>query len=151
MTVGEVCTRNVVVAPKTETIIDTAKRMRTSHVGDVVVVENRNGRHVPIGIVTDRDIVIRCVAPGLDPDRESIGSVCSRPVHCVDEQTPVEDAIQQMAKAETRRLVVLGESGRPVGVLSLDDILELLADEAGAMGRLVAAQQGSVPATIGAR
>ena len=66
MTVGDICNRNVVVAPKTEMIVDAAKRMRTSHVGDLVVVENRDGRHVPIGIVTDRDIVIGVVAG--DPD-----------------------------------------------------------------------------------
>lgn len=150
MTVGRICSRVVASASSRDTIRAAAQAMALHDVGTLVVLDATDPAG-QLGIVTDRDIVIRCVAPGLDPDRESIGSVCSRPVHCVDEQTPVEDAIQQMAKAETRRLVVLGDSGHPVGVLSLDDILELLADEAGAMGRLVAAQQGSVPATIGAR
>ena len=62
MTVGDICNRNVVVAPKGEMIIDAAKRMRTSHGGALVVVETRNGRHVPVGIITDRDIVISVVA-----------------------------------------------------------------------------------------
>ena len=66
MTAGELCNRNVVVAPKTEMVVDTAKRMRMAHVGDVVVVENRQGRHLPIGMVTDRDIVVSVVAG--DPD-----------------------------------------------------------------------------------
>jgi CBS domain-containing protein len=66
MTIGDICNRNVVVAPKGEMVTDAAMRMRTSHVGALVVVENRNGRHVPIGIVTDRDIVVAAVAG--DPD-----------------------------------------------------------------------------------
>jgi signal-transduction protein with cAMP-binding, CBS, and nucleotidyltransferase domain len=118
-------------------------------VGTLVVLEAADGAG-RLSIVTDRDIVLRCVAAGLDPDREPIGSVTTRPVHCVDEQTPIEEAIQQMARAGTRRLVVTGEAGRPIGVLSLDDVLDLLADETAAVGRLVAQQQSSLPSTVGA-
>lgn len=70
------------------------------------------------------------------------------PGETVDQQTPVEDAIQQMAKAGTRRLVVVGETGAPVGVVSLDDVLNLLADEAGAIGRLLAKQQSHLPEVL---
>jgi len=66
MTVGDICTREVVVAPKTEMVVDAARRMRKSHVGNLIVIEDRNGRRIPIGIVTDRDIVISVVAG--DPD-----------------------------------------------------------------------------------
>ena len=62
MTAGDICHRDVVVAPRSEMIVDAARRMRTSYVGDLIVVENRDGRYVPIGIVTDRDIVITAVA-----------------------------------------------------------------------------------------
>jgi CBS domain-containing protein len=123
--------------------------MAANGVGTLVVLDASEGVK-QIGIVTDRDIVTRCLAAGLDPDRTQIGSVMTRPVHSVDEQTPVEEAIQQMARVGTRRLVVLGEEGRPVGVLSLDDILDLMAEEVGAIGRLLAKQQGSVPEVIGA-
>jgi signal-transduction protein with cAMP-binding, CBS, and nucleotidyltransferase domain len=136
-------------ASSRETIRAAAQKMAAHAVGTLVVLDATDGAE-RLGIVTDRDIVIRCVAAGLDPDRDPIGAVTTRPVHCVDEQTPVEDAMQQMAKAGTRRLVVLGESGRPVGVLSLDDVLDLLADETGAIGRLLATQQSRLPATIGA-
>ena len=61
MSVGEICNRQVVVAPKGEMVIDAARRMRTSHVGALIVIENRNGRHIPIGILTDRDIVVSAV------------------------------------------------------------------------------------------
>ncbi len=62
MTVGEVCKRNVAVAAKSETIVDAAKHMRAHYVGDLVVVEDRQGRRVPIGVITDRDIVVSAVA-----------------------------------------------------------------------------------------
>jgi len=149
MTVGRICSRVVASASSQETIRVAAQRMAKNEVGTLVVLDAIDGAK-RIGIVTDRDIVIRCVAAGLDPDRTPIGSVMTRPVHSVDEHTPVEDAMEQMAKAGTRRLVVLGEAGQPVGVLSLDNVLDLVAEETGAIGRLLAKQQSHVPEGIGA-
>ncbi len=149
MTVGRICSRVVVSASSQETIRAAAQRMAANDVGTLVVLEATDDAK-PIGIVTDRDIVIRCVAAGLDPDSNQVGSVMTGPVHCVDEQAPVEEAMQQMAKVGTRRLVVLGGEGRLAGVLSLDDVLDLLADEAGAIGRLLAKQQSHVPELVGA-
>jgi CBS domain-containing protein len=62
MTIGSICKRNLVVAPKGESIVDAAKRMRMLHVGTVIVVEERGGKQVPAGILTDRDIVLSIVA-----------------------------------------------------------------------------------------
>ena len=62
MTVGEICKRNVAVAVENETIIDAANHMRTAHVGDLVVIETRQNRRMPVGIITDRDIVVGAVA-----------------------------------------------------------------------------------------
>lgn len=150
MTVGRICSRVVASASSQETIRVAAQRMAANDVGTLVVLDATDGAKT-VGIVTDRDIVIRCMAASLDPDRDQIGSVMTRPVHSVDEQTPVEEAMQTMAKVGTRRLVVVGEAGRPVGVLSLDDVLDLLADEAEAIGRLLAKQQSHMPEAIGAR
>jgi CBS domain-containing protein len=95
MTVGDICNRNVVVAPRGEMVTDAAKRMRTSHVGALVVVETRNGRHVPIGIVTDRDIVISVVAG----DPAYVHSLLLSDVMSVDlftarEEDSVEDGLR---------------------------------------------------------
>ncbi len=62
MAVGEICNREVVIAEKTLSVVDAAQLMRTHHVGDLVVVEERAGRRLPVGIVTDRDIVVEVVA-----------------------------------------------------------------------------------------
>jgi len=140
MTAGRICSRVVASASSQETIRTAAQRMAANEVGTLVVLDATDGTK-RVGIVTDRDIVIRCIAAGRDPERSQIGAIMSSPVHSVDEQTPVEEAIRQMAKVGTRRLVVLGEAGAPVGVLSLDDVLDLLADETGAIARLLAKQQ----------
>jgi len=132
-----------------ETILAAAQRMSSNDVGTLVVLDG-SGAVEAIGILTDRDIVLRCVATGLDPARTKVGAMMTRPVHTVSEQAPVEEAIRLMDQVGTRRLVVLGESQRPVGVLSLDDLLDLLAEEAGAIGRLLGKQQSGLAAAIGA-
>ncbi len=145
MTVGRICTRVVASASAQETVRAAAKRMAANDVGTLVVLEAADGAK-PVGILTDRDVAVRCVAAERDPDETRIAEVMTRPVQYVDESLPVEDAITRMASVGTRRLVVVGEAGRLVGVLSLDDILDLLAEEAGAIGRLLAKQQTHVPA-----
>jgi len=150
MTVGSICSHVVASASSHETIRTAAQRMAEHDVGTLVVLETEDGVKT-VGIVTDRDIVTRCVAPSLDPDRQRVSSVMTSPVHTVDEQTPVEEAIRTMARVGARRLVVLGEADRPVGVLSLDDVLNLLAEDVGAIGRLLAKQRSHIPQAISVR
>jgi len=69
----------------------------------------------------------------------------TRPVHSVGEEDAIEDALEQMAKVGTRRLVVLGSGGRLAGILSLDDVLDLMAEEAFAVRRVLAKQHGQMP------
>jgi CBS domain-containing protein len=142
MTVGEVCTRSVVVAPKTEMIVDAAKRMRLSHVGNVVVVENRDGRHVPIGIVTDRDIVVSAVAG--DPDHIHsllVDDVMSDDLVTAREHESIEAALERMKEHGVRRLPIVTDTGTLAGILTLDDVLEYLAAQQSELIALVAREQ----------
>lgn len=142
MTVGEICNRNVVVAPKTEMIVDAAKRMRTSHVGDLVVIENRNGRHFPIGIVTDRDIVISVVAG--DPDHINyllVSDVMSDDLVTVREHESIEAALKKMEEHGVRRLPIVDADGMLVGILTLDDILQYFTGQQSELVALVAREQ----------
>lgn len=145
MTVGRICTRVVASASPQETVRAAAKRMAVNEVGTLVVLDTADVTK-PVGILTDRDVTVRCVAAERDPDQTRIAEVMTRPAQFVNEDVPVEEAITRMANAGTRRLVVIGEAGRLVGVLSLDDVLDLLAEETGAIGRLLAKQQTHVPA-----
>jgi CBS domain-containing protein len=92
---------------------------------------------MPLGVLTDRDIALRCVAPGLSPDSTAISDVMTKPIACVHEAMPIETALSQMAGAQVRRLAVTDDEDQLVGILALDDILELLAEEAETIGRLI--------------
>jgi CBS domain-containing protein len=142
MTAGDICHRDVVVAPRSEMIVDAARRMRTSHVGDLIVVENRDGRHVPIGIVTDRDIVISAVAG--DPDHINyllVGDVMTSDVVTALEQDSIDAALNKMHEHGIRRLPIVDRAGTLVGILTLDDILRYLTDQQSELVALVAREQ----------
>lgn len=150
MSVGRICSRVVVTASPDETVRAAARRMAEHDVGTLVVTEG-DGRLPAVGIVTDRDIVIRGDAASLDLDHTPISQVMSKPVHSVKEATPIEQALARMASTGTRRVVVTGARERPVGILSLDDVLDLLSGEAATIGLLLGKQQPHVRAEPAAR
>jgi CBS domain-containing protein len=113
--------------------------MMENEVGTLVVTES-DGVTRAIGIVTDRDIAIRCVGGGLDPDNTPVSRMMTSPVATIEEHTPVDEAVSRMAVTSTRRLVVTGDDGQLVGVLSLDDVIGMITHEAGAVGRLLEKQ-----------
>jgi CBS domain-containing protein len=142
MTVGDICNRNVVVAPKTDMIVDAAKRMRTSHVGDLVVIDNRDGQHFPVGIVTDRDIVISVVAG--DPDHINyllVSDVMSDELVTAREDDSVDAALKKMEEHGVRRLPIVEADGALAGILTLDDVLQYLTAQQSELVALVAREQ----------
>jgi CBS domain-containing protein len=111
--------------------------MERERVGNLVVVDEEKR---PLGILTDRDVAVRCVANDLDPDGTPVSEVMTVPVSSVFEDTPIESALRLMAGTRARRSIVVNRDGALVGVLALDDVLDLLAEEAEAIGDLVRAQ-----------
>lgn len=144
MSVGKICTRIVVSAAPTESVRIGAGRMAQHDVGTLVILGGE-GATQAVGIVTDRDIVTRCVAGHLDPDQTPLSVVMTRPLRTVDENTSIEEAVREMARGITRRLVVTGEGNRPIGILSLDDVLDLLIGEFGPLQTLLRRQGPHVP------
>jgi CBS domain-containing protein len=134
MSIGKLCTRSVSIAQVGESVSVAARRMAEHGVGTLVVVDEQTH---PTGILTDRDVVVRVVATGSDPDATPVGEVMSQPIVRADESMPIEEGIALMASAATRRLVVTGADGKLVGVLALDDVLDLLVEEAKSVGRLL--------------
>jgi CBS domain-containing protein len=94
----------------------------------------------PIGMLTDRDLVVRVMAAGRDPERVTVADAMSRSPRVHWEHSPIEDALATMRAGVFRRLPVTDADGVLVGLLSADDVLELLAEELDAIRRLVAAQ-----------
>lgn len=134
MSVGKICIRAVATATAEESLRVAAHRMREHSVGSLVVVDTKSR---PVGMVTDRDVMLSCVGDGADPDDSSIAQAMSTPVVAARESMPIEDALSQMSASGVRRLPVIDESGVLVGILALDDVLDLLSEEVTTVGRLL--------------
>ena len=141
MPVSEICNREVVVVQRDDTALEAAKLMRQHHVGDVLVVEDRNGVRVPVGIVTDRDLVVEIMAPELDDTVITVGDIMAKELVTVKESTGIFEAIQYMRQKAVRRLPIVNESGGLIGILTLDDLLELLSEELLEIAKLVKYEQ----------
>jgi CBS domain-containing protein len=139
MTVGDICTRSVVTAHPDETVVEAARRMRDRHVGDLLVTDTRAR---PMGILTDRDIVVSAVAQS--PDKlESllVGDVMSRDLATARTGEPLDEALRMMRTRGVRRLPVVSADGRLEGLVAFDDILEVMSGEIGELVGLVAREQ----------
>ena len=124
MHVGEICNQEVITIRADESAQAVAALMRKEHVGDVVIVED--GRR-PVGIVTDRDLVLEVMVPGLDPANLSAGEIASGPLVTVGAEDSLFAAMEIMETQGVRRLPVVQPDGLLVGLLTVDDVWELLA------------------------
>jgi CBS domain-containing protein len=141
MHVSEICNREVVVVQRNDTALEAAKLMRQHHVGDVLVVEDRNGIRVPVGIITDRDLIMEIMAPELNDTVITVGDIMAQELVTVKESTGIFEAIQYMRQKAVRRLPIVNESGGLIGILTLDDLLELLSEELLEIAKLVRNEQ----------
>ncbi|MBL8499948.1 MAG: CBS domain-containing protein [Nitrosomonas sp.] len=141
MFVGEICNREVIVIQRDATIVEAAKLMRQFHVGAVIVVEKRDGRQIPVGVVTDRDLVVEVVATELDAAVITVGDIMAAEVFTIKENTASHEAIEYMRRKTIRRLPVVDETGELTGILTLDDTLQLLSEELLDLAKLVRYEQ----------
>jgi CBS domain-containing protein len=134
MSVGRICIRSVDVADMNESASVVASRMHARNVGTLVVVDSDQR---PLGIVTDRDLTVRVIAECRDPLQTTVGQIMSRLPRMVREEAPIEEALGIMRCGPYRRLPVVDRDRRLVGLLSLDDILDLLAEDFGQIGKIL--------------
>lgn len=140
MNIGEICTRSVVFCAPTTSIVEAAHLMREHHVGDLVVVEERNGRRFPVGVVTDRDITVEIVALNVPLDRLAIGDIMTKKLVSVSEAEDAFRALELMRRKSIRRVPVIDRQGALAGIVALDDLLEVLAEELSLMVKLISRQ-----------
>lgn len=136
MSIGDLCRRVVVTIQQQATAEDAARLMRSSHIGDLVVVDAADTR-VPVGMITDRDIVVAIVAEGLAPAQTTVGSVMSTPVLTLREDDGFLEALDKMSARGVRRAPVTDRQGRLRGLISVDDLVPLLARELAKVGALI--------------
>ena len=141
MNVGEVCTRSVVTAPGDMPVAEAAALMRTHHAGNVIVVRQAAGKVVPLGIVTDRDIVIEVVAGKVDPGTVTVGEIMGSTLVTAPESEDVYEALERMRVAGIRRMPVVDWRGALIGIITLDDLLEFVAEKIDKMTKLISREQ----------
>ena len=141
MSAGEYCNREVVVIERTESVRKAVDLMRTHHVGDVIVVEKADGATRPLGILTDRDIVLEILAEDVDLEAVNVGDVMSYELQTVDEDIKLLDAIKVMRTKGIRRLPVVDSQENLVGILAVDDVLGLISEQLSDLVGLIARQQ----------
>jgi len=129
LTTGEICTRNVTIAYKRTPVSGAARLMRENHVGCLVVVEDIDGMRVVVGILTDRDIVTAVVAPGLDLNSFCVEDVMTTDLVTAREEDSLIDLMRAMRRKGVRRVPVVGVLNELVGVVTLDDVMDILAEE----------------------
>ena len=122
--VGDIMTKKVVVVPFGKTILDVAKFMKKTSVGSVIVVEDSAGKHAK-GIITERDIVYKVLAKGVDPYNSKVEEVMSRPLRVVKPDTTIEDAAKAMRENKIKRLPVVNDDNELIGILSEGDIMKI--------------------------
>jgi CBS domain-containing protein len=126
LNIGRICSRDVDLADADETVHEAARRMVARRVGTLVVVD---GKRKPSGIVTDRDLALRVLGEGKDPAGTFVRDVLSAPVHAVGEAATLDDAVRKMRAERCRRLAVVDPAGELVGIVSLDDVLAIMAEQ----------------------
>ncbi|MEU4245142.1 CBS domain-containing protein [Actinoplanes sp. NPDC026619] len=118
VSVADVMTRQVVYLPEATTLDEAAQAMRDQGIGDVVVTSGPT----MMGLVTDRDIVVRAIAENLIPRQTTLGSITSRELIMVEQSATVEEAVRAMRERGVRRLLVCDSDRKVVGIISLSDV-----------------------------
>lgn len=123
MNAGSFCTRDVATCDPDTTILDTARLMRERHVGDLVVIDRTNGGARPMGVLTDRDLVLAVIAAEADPGALFAADVMSEPLVTAHEGDDLWQLARRMRLNGVRRMPVIDAQGNLVGLVALDDLL----------------------------
>jgi CBS domain-containing protein len=139
MTVQELARDAVVTAPENEPIQNLAEGMREENVGSVVIENDES----PVGIVTDRDLATRVLADGTDPSTQTAADVMSDELCTVGPDAGFYEAAQAMSENGVRRLPICNADGDLEGIITADDLSELLAEENQQLASVIQAQRPS--------
>lgn len=129
MNVGQICNREVIVVDRDTSIIKASQLMRQYHVGTLLVADEQAGQRYPVGIITDRDIVVELLAEELPLERITVGDAMSFELLTTNENADLLATIKRMRSRGVRRTPVVTASGALIGLLAVDDVIELLAEQ----------------------
>ncbi len=141
MSAGEYCNREVVMVARNESLRTAIELMRDQHVGSLVVTAQHDATVRPVGILTDRDIVIEVLAQDVDMNSVNVGDIMSDQLVKVSEDTSLVDAVSLMKQRGVRRLPVVDADEGLVGILTVDDIIDLLSEQISSLVGLINNEQ----------
>ncbi|HXR20290.1 MAG TPA: CBS domain-containing protein [Steroidobacteraceae bacterium] len=141
MLLKDMYTTDVVCCLPATQAMAAAGLMRQHHVGDLVVVDSLEEGRIPLGVVTDRDLVIEVLAKGLDPCTTTVGSLLSKPVVIANESEDTSQTIERMRIHGIRRVPVVNHHGAVVGIVTLNDLLNIVLGEAHGLLEIMAKAQ----------
>ena len=140
VTVSEYCNRDVVIIEQDESIENAAALMRRYHTGDLVVIESSENRR-PIGIITDRDLVVEVLAISINYSQLKVGDIMNDDLLVVNEGDSILDALQIMANKGVRRAPVVNKAGYLEGIFTLDDYIDYLSEQTMLITKLIRNEQ----------
>jgi CBS domain-containing protein len=140
MSIANCACKDVVTLPEAASLSEAAKLMKQKNVGSIVVVKNAENDLIPVGIITDRDIVTLSDAANVELNKVSVKDVVTKDLLVVKEDSNYHDAIQAMAEKGVRRAPVVDENGKLTGLISVDDLLVILIDKLSSLSALIKKQ-----------
>jgi CBS domain-containing protein len=137
----DICILDVASCGRDATLLEAARLMRHFHTGTLVVVDDPQGDRSPAGIVTDRDIVVEALANEMDPAKTSVSAIMGRNLVIGSASEGLGEAMERMRLHGVRRLPVVDHDGSLMGIVTLDDMLTLHAQQASLLAGIVSKEQ----------
>lgn len=129
MNIGKICNHNVVSADADASVLEGARLMRHNHVGSIIVTKQEGQAARPVGIITDRDLIVEVMAEEIEPNSVTLGDAMTPyPLAAREDDEPF-DVLNAMRSKGVRRIPVIDDDGLLVGVLAIDDILRMISRE----------------------
>lgn len=141
MNAGSICNREVITVDVGVSLVEAALMMREKHVGSLVVVKRTNGSAVPVGIITDRDLVVQIMAFEIPYDQIKVNEIMNKELFTVNQDLDIWAVIKQMRSHGVRRLPVVDGLNGLVGIVSIDDIICLLSSELNDLSDIIQFEQ----------
>lgn len=141
MQLKDLCVLDVACCTRELSIAAAARLMRQHHTGDLIVVDDADEEREPVGIITDRDIVLEVVARDRDPGKTTVGEVMSNRLVVASQSEDLTQALERMATHGVRRLPVVDDERYVLGIVTLDDVLREHAGQAKQLLNVVTTEQ----------
>lgn len=129
MSIAQYCTKEVSLLTQDSSILEAAQMMRKNHVGEVIIVEHQKGKTIPVGIITDRDLVIEVIAMEVNIDQINLGSIMSIELITVLDGSDLDKALQIMQLHGVRRAPLVDDNGALLGLIDIESILRVLSQD----------------------